>query len=173
MVSPTKVWKEGTTMIPLRARLAVLAAGVAIAFTLAAASSGSAQRTAAVSSNPTSVVHKYFKVFNAGMLSGDFSALKQVYAPKAVLTQSNPLGETKVSRGLIQITAFYEAAYAKFKGAQWTQDSMRSLSKDVTLSYEHAGDATFKVPGRCAHLFVVKKGKIQSLDWITFYSGQK
>src|SRR5205085_2398947 len=105
--------------------------------------------------------------------SGDFSGLRAVYATNATLTQSNPLGETKVSHGLAQITAFYEAAYARFKGAQWSQDSSRALSKDVVLNYEFAGDSTFKVPGRCAHLFVVKNGKIKSLDWITFYSGLK
>jgi hypothetical protein len=43
----------------------------------------------------------------------------------------------------------------------------------VVLSYEHAGSPPLTVAGRCAHLFVVKNGMIQTLDWTTFYSGQK
>jgi Na+-translocating ferredoxin:NAD+ oxidoreductase RnfD subunit len=118
-------------------------------------------------------VHAYFKILNAGMKSGNFSALSTVYAPNATLTQSNPLGQTKVSHGLTEITAFYEGAYSKFAGYEWTQDAMRSLAKTVVLSYEHAGSPPLTVAGRCAHLFVVKHGMIQSLDWTTFYSGQK
>ena len=121
----------------------------------------------------SSIVDKYFKILNAGMQNGQFSAMSSVYARDAVLTQSNPLGETKVSRGLAQITAFYEAAYTRFKGGHWTQDSRRVLSRDVVLNYEFAGDSTFKVPGRCAHIFVIRNGKIKSVDWVTFYSGQK
>jgi SnoaL-like domain len=118
-------------------------------------------------------VHAYFAILNAGMKSGDFSALSRVYAPNAVLTQSNPLGQTKVSHGLSEITAFYQGAYSKFAGYEWTQDAMRSLAPTVVLSYEHAGSPPLTVAGRCAHLFVVKGGMIRSLDWTTFYSGQK
>jgi hypothetical protein len=119
------------------------------------------------------VVQKYFRSFNAGMRSGNFSTLRSVYQPNAVLTQSNPFGETKVSHGLDQIIAFYQAAYAKFDGYHWTQDSTRLLAKNVVLNYEFAGIANKGVPGRCAHVFVIRKGKIASLDWITFYSGQQ
>jgi hypothetical protein len=118
-------------------------------------------------------VHAYFKILNAGMKSGNFSALSTVYARNATLTQSNPLGQTKVSHGLAEITAFYQGAYSKFAGYEWTQDGMRSLAKTVVLSYEHAGSPPLTVAGRCAHLFVVKNGLIRSLDWTTFYSGQK
>ena len=161
-------------MIRLSSTTTFLIAGALVFSSTATVSHASAQTTnAARYLSAPAVVQKYFRIFNAGMQNGDFSALKSVYASNGVLTQSNPLGETKVSRGLTQITAFYEAAYAKFKGSHWTQDSSRQLSPTVVLNYEFAGDASFKVPGRCAHIFMIKKGKIKSLDWVTFYSGQK
>jgi hypothetical protein len=143
--------------------LAILLAGAAYAEPVASPKVRSAQST----------VTAYFKILNAGMKSGKFSALSTVYAPNATLTQSNPLGQTKVSHGLTEITAFYQGAYSKFAGYEWTRDGMRSLAKTVVLSYEHAGSPPLTVAGRCAHLFVVKNGMIQTLDWTTFYSGQK
>lgn len=128
--------------------------------------------TAKHQTNPEKVVATYFGILNSGMLSGDFSALATVYVPNATLTQNSPAGVTKVFTGIAQITGFYEAAYAKFKGFQWSQDAMRRLSGTVVLSYEHAGSPPLTVPGRCSHLFVVKGSKIQSLDWTTFYAGQ-
>jgi hypothetical protein len=122
--------------------------------------------------NPETVVHTYFGILNAGMQTGDFSALATVYASNATLTQNSPAGVTNVYHGLAEITGFYQAAYAKFKGFQWTQDAMRRLSGTVVLSYEHAGSPPQAVPGRCSHLFVVKGNKIQSLDWTTFYGGK-
>ena len=119
------------------------------------------------------VVQKYFNAFNAGMQNGNFNGLRSIYAPNAVLTTSNPLGESKVSHGIVQIIAFYQAAYVKFHGFHWTQDSTRLLSKDVVLNYEFATTGgRVSEPGRCAHVFVIKNGKINTLDWITFYSGQ-
>jgi hypothetical protein len=118
------------------------------------------------------VVQKYFNAFNAGMRNGNFNGLRSVYAPNAVLTQSNPLGETKVSHGIVQIIAFYQAAYVKLHGFHWTQDSTRLLSNDVVLNYEFVKTRSVSEPGRCAHVFVIKNGKISTLDWITFYSGQ-
>lgn len=117
------------------------------------------------------LVQQYFNAFNAGMQNGNFSRLRSIYAPNGVLTQSNPLGETKVSHGIVQILAFYQAAYARFHGYHWTQDSTRLLSKNVVLNYEFARSPTLPEPGRCAHIFVIKNGKISTLDWITFYSG--
>ncbi len=161
-------------MIRMRSTTALLTAGAIVLCSTATVSPTSARGagTARHLSAPA-VVQKYFRILNAGMQGGDFSAMKSVYASDGILTQSNPLGETKVSRGLTQITAFYEAAYTKFKGGHWTQDSSRQLSPTVVLNYEFAGDASFKVPGRCAHIFMIKNGKIKSLDWMTFYSGQK
>ena len=117
------------------------------------------------------VVETYFNAFNAGMQNGNFERLRSIYAPNGVLTQSNPLGESKVSHGIVQIIAFYQAAYARFHGYHWTQDSTRLLSKNVVLNYEFARSPAQPEPGRCAHIFVIKNGKISTLDWITFYSG--
>jgi hypothetical protein len=117
------------------------------------------------------VVTYYFQVLNAGMISGDFSELAEVYAPDAVLTQSNPKGVTIVANGLDAITAWYQGFQAKFHGIQFTQDSMRSLAPHVVLSYEHAGLATATAPGRCMHVFTIEGGKIASTDWATFFGG--
>ncbi len=117
------------------------------------------------------VVTTYFQILNAGLISGNFSALDTVYAPDATLTQSNPKGVTVVAHGLAEITAFYQGLQAKFPGIQFTQDSMRSLAPHVVLSYEHAGKPTWIAPGRCIHVFTLKGGMIETVDWATFYGG--
>ncbi len=114
----------------------------------------------------------YFQIFNAGMRSGDFSALASVYSPDATLTYSNTKGLTTVYHGHDAITRFYEALWARLPGYQWTQESMRSLDSNVVLSYEHAGSPPLRVASRCMHLFVIQNGKIMSLYWTTFYPGQ-
>ena len=125
-------------------------------------------------SSSQAVVTRYFGILNAGMRSanGDFSTLAAVYSKNAVLTQSNPAGVTQVSRGLAAIVAWYHGTWTKIPGYQWTQESMRNLVGSVVLSYEHAGSPPLSVPGRCAHLFLVKDGLIRSLDWVTFYGGK-
>jgi hypothetical protein len=118
------------------------------------------------------VVTYYFQVLNAGLLSGDFSELAEVYAPDATLTQSNPKGVTIVANGLDAITTWYRGFQARFPGIQFTQESMRSLAPHVVLSYEHAGLPTAAQPGRCMHVFTLKGGKIVSTDWATYFGGQ-
>jgi len=56
--------------------------------------------------NPEVVVQKYFGILNAGMRTGDFSALATVYAANATVTQTSPAGVTKVYHGLAEITGF-------------------------------------------------------------------
>jgi len=113
------------------------------------------------------VVLMYFQIFNAGMRSGDFSALASVYSPDATLTQSNPKGVTMVAHGLDAIIRFYKGIWAEYHGYQWTQESMRSLDSNVVLSYERAGTQQLDA-GRCVHLFVVQNGKIMSLYWVVY-----
>jgi hypothetical protein len=156
-------------------RIFGLAAGLALAVILPGTAGAAPAHHVATKKhqpNPETIVRTYFTILNAGMQSGDFSALSTVYAPGATLTQSNPAGVTKVFQGIAAITGFYQAAYLKFKGYQWSSDTMLRLSPTVVLSYEHAGLATQAVPGRCSHLFTVKGKKIQSLNWVTFYAGQ-
>lgn len=123
-------------------------------------------------SAPT-VVTTYFQILNAGMRSGDFSALASVYAPDATLTQSNPKGVTTVVHGLAAITRFYQGVRTRVPGYQWTTESMRSLASDVVLAYEHAGSPPLRVASRCVHVFVVQNGKITSYDWTAYYPGQQ
>ena len=82
------------------------------------------------------MVLTYFKIFNAGMRSGDFSALASVYSPDASLTRSSTNGKTTVVHGIDAIIRFYEDLWAKYHSYQWTQESMRSLDSNVVLSYE-------------------------------------
>ncbi len=118
------------------------------------------------------VVEAYFHILNAGMQTGDFAALATVYGPDATLTQSNPKGVTIVAHGLTEITAWYvHVLYVKYAGITFTQDSMRSLAPHVVLSYEHAGTPTWIKPARCMHVFTLREGWIETLDWATFYGG--
>jgi hypothetical protein len=121
----------------------------------------------------TTVVKKYLQLFNAGMRSGDFSAMASVYAPDATLKQSNPKGVTTVLHGLAAIISFYQGLLTKFPGYQWTVESMRSLAPNVVLVYQHAGSPPLRIAGRCIHVFVVEDGKITSYDWATYYPGQQ
>ena len=92
------------------------------------------------------VVLTYFKIFNAGMRSGDFSALASVYSPDATLTWNRTNGKTMVVHGIDAIMHFYEDLWAKYPDYQWTQESMRSLDSNVVLSYEHAGSPHCGLP---------------------------
>ena len=119
------------------------------------------------------VVEHYFSVLNAGMKSGNFSALNSVFASDATLTRSTLDGKTTVYHGLAAITGFYDTLPAKVPGFQWTTDSLRSPSTTVVLAYEHAGTPSMALPSRCAHVFVVQNGKIVSYDWVVFFAGKK
>ncbi len=123
--------------------------------------------------NNQRVLDQYWATLNAGMASatGDFSGMADVYAPDGILTQSNPAGVTTVYDGIDKIIAFYSAAWVKFKTYQWTLDTTRWLTCDIALNYEHAGSPPLSVPGRCAHLFVFCNGRIQTLDWVTYFGG--
>jgi hypothetical protein len=119
------------------------------------------------------VVTTYFQILNAGMLDPQqFSALATVYAPDATLTQSAPNGTQVVATGLKEITAWYVGFQNAHPGIQFAQDHMRSLAPHVVLSYEHA-PTSWAVPGRCMHLFTLKGGMIESLDWATYFGGVK
>jgi hypothetical protein len=119
------------------------------------------------------VVEDYFHILNAGMKSGNFSALSSVFASDATQTRSTLDGKTAVYHGLAAITGFYDTLPAKVPGFQWTTDSLRSLSTTVMLAYEHAETESMTLPSRCAHVFVVENGKIVSYDWFVFFAGQK
>jgi hypothetical protein len=119
------------------------------------------------------VVTHYFSVLNAGMKSGNFSALNTVYASDATFSRSTLDGKTTVYHGLTDITSFYNTLPTKAPGYQWTTDQMSSPSPTVVLAYEHAGTSSMALPSRCAHVFVVQNGKIVSYDWVVFFPGQK
>ncbi len=129
--------------------------------------------TTAPEPSATTVVTTYLELFNAGMRSGDFSTMASVFAPDAILTQSNPKGVTTVVHGLAAITRFYQGLRTKFPGYQWSIESMRSLASNAVLVYQHAGSPPLRVAGRCIHVFVVEDGKITSYDWATYYPGQQ
>lgn len=119
-----------------------------------------------------SVATRYFQLFNAGMRSGDFSALASVYAPDATLTQSSPQGVTTVVHGLANIIRFDQGVKTRLAGCQWTTESIGSLAPNVVLAYEHACSPPLRVAGRCIHVFDIQNGKIVSYEWATYYAGQ-
>ncbi len=135
-------------------------------------SANAASNTTSSELSAITVVTTYFHLFNAGMRSGNFSALASVYAPNATLTQSNTKGVTTVVHGLAAITRFYQGLRTRLPGYQWTTESMRSLAPGVVLAYEHAGSPPLRIASRCVHVFVVQNGKIASYDWTAYYPGQ-
>jgi hypothetical protein len=144
------------------------AAGLLAAVTAPPASA----RPPSPQSSTQEVAARYFTVLNAGMKSGDFSALASVYVPDATLRASNPKGVTTVVHGLAALTTFYRGVRAKFPGYQWTTASWHSVAPTVVIFYERAGTPAMAAPGRCAHTIVVRSGKIASIDWVTYYPGQ-
>lgn len=129
--------------------------------------------TQAPSLNTSKVVVHYFSILNAGMKSGNFSALKSVFASDATFTRSTLDGKTTVYHGLAAITQFYDTLPTKVPGYQWTTDSLRNESPTVVLTYEHAGTSSMAIPSRCAHIFVFKNNKIVRYDWVVFFAGKK
>jgi uncharacterized protein YdaL len=156
-----------------------LASTLAIALVLlsaCASAQAQTQTTTQAPSHPLSaseVVDHYFSILNAGIKSGNFSALSSVFASGATLTRSTLDGKTTVYHGLAEITGFYDTLPTKVPGFQWTTDSLRSPSTTVVLAYEHAGTPSMALPSRCAHVFVVQDGKIVSYDWVVFFAGKK
>ena len=136
-------------------------------------STNAQSNTTLTESNATTMVTTYLQLFNAGMQSGDFSAMASVYAPDATLTQSNPKGVTTIVHGLANITTFFQGLKTRFAGYQWTVESMHSLAPNVVLVYQHAGSPPLLVADRCVQVFVVQNGKINSYDWATYYPGQQ
>lgn len=151
--------------------LAPLVAGLLLASGVAAARVSA--NTSASRPNASTVVATYSSIFNAGMKSGDFSAVASVFAPDATFTRSTPAGKTTVYHGIKAIISGLGGVYKAFPGYQWTIDQERSLDQWVVLAYEHAGSPPLSVAGRCEHVFVVVDGKIRSYDWTTFFPGVK
>jgi hypothetical protein len=118
------------------------------------------------------LISTYYSHMNVDFQSGDFSDLSQFYAPDAVLTQSNPAGVTKVYKGLAAITAFYKATYAKLPSLHFGLTAERSLGPNILLRYEHGSTPTMANGPRCAHLFMVQNGLIQTDDWVTYFAGK-
>ena len=156
-----------------------LASTVAIALVLLSACASAQADTQTSTQAPShllsasEVVEHYFSILNAGMKSGNFSALNSVFASDANLTRSALDGKTTVYHGLAAITSFYDTLPTKVPGFQWTTDSMRGLSPTVVLAYEHAGTSSMALPSRCAHVFLVEEGKIVNYDWVVFFAGKK
>jgi hypothetical protein len=91
-----------------------------------------AARPGAATRNAEALVSLYYKILNAGMRSGDFSAMAAVYAPDATLTHSTPQGATSTFQGLPAIIAYYHRTYLSEPGLQFTRDKWYGLSPLVT-----------------------------------------
>jgi hypothetical protein len=162
----------------MRRRLPILLSGLTIlaVFAVSALSGcggvAHAQSNAPADPPDEAVIASYIQALNAGIQSGDFSALLAIYAPDAVLTASTPTGVTKVSTGTAEIAAYFQAFRTAHPGLVFAVDSVRILSPHVVLTYEHASPPGWAAPGRCMHLYILKQGQVQSLDWATFYPGK-
>src|SRR5262245_39024887 len=160
----------------LKAALLSLPAAVLLAAVLLVGvllgSTRTAQATAADSGpqHAQAIVAHYMALLDAGMQSGDFSQLADVYAPDATLhVAGGPFGPAgKTFSGLGAITAFYQGLHGNVGAAQWTRDSGRNLAPNVVLTYEHVDFPGGGDPGFCAHVAVVSGDRLASLDWVIY-----
>jgi hypothetical protein len=159
---------------PVRPMLAGLAIMAVCAMSALSACGGVAQAQSTGPTDPpdAAVITSYIQALNDGIQSGDFSALVNIYAPDGVLTASTPTGITKVSTGSAELLAFFQAFRAAHPGLVFTIDSVRVLAPHLVLTYEHAAPPGWVAPGRCMHLYIIKQGHVQSLDWATFFPGK-
>jgi hypothetical protein len=162
--------------------LAVLLVGVLSAYTLHAhAVAHAAANTARDDGKPDqAVVQAYFQIFNAGLQSGDFSALSTVYAPDATLIQSNSKNVVTILHGVSDIIAWYTSTFGigtPGHGSQFTPDlrypPMQSLAPHVVLTYEFALPSGFSQAGYCMHVFTLQYGWIESAHWVTYFGPVK
>ena len=126
------------------------------------------------------VVDTYFQVFNAGLLSGDFSALDTVYAPDATLVQANSKNVVAINHGVSAIIAWYTKTFGlgtPGHGAQFEPDPrfppMQSLAPHVVLTHEYALPLGFSQAGYCMHVFTLKGGMIETVNWVTYFGPVK
>ena len=121
----------------------------------------------------SAVVNLYYRIINAGFLSGDFSALAAVYAPDATLVRSTPQGETFALHGLQQIIPYYHRLFQGDPDVQFVRDHWYLLSPTILLNYEHITSRAFRSGARCSHLFVIQNGHIQQLFWVAYFAGMR
>jgi hypothetical protein len=162
--------------------LAVLLVGVLSAYGLQAhAVAPAAANTVRDDGKPDqAVVQTYFQIFNAGLQSGDFSALASVYAPDATLIQSNSKNVVAIKHGVSDIIAWYTMTFGigtPAHGSQFTPDlrypAMQSLAPHVVLTYEYALPLGFAQAGYCMHVFTLQYGWIESVHWVTYFGPVK
>ena len=156
----------------LATSLSLLAFVALLAVALSACGAAPVAQAAPADPPDQEVITAYIAALNAGIQSGDFSDLLARYAPDAVLTASTPAGVTKVSTGTAAIGAYFQAFRSAHPGLVFAVDSVRIVSPHVVLTYEHASPPGWAAPGRCMHLYILKQGQVQSLDWATFYPGK-
>jgi uncharacterized protein (TIGR02246 family) len=159
---------------PSTAVVTILGLGFVLLLGLLSGCGGVAQAQAKAPADPPdeAVIASYIQALNDGMQTGDFTALVNLYAPDAVLTASTPAGVTKVSTGTAEIAAYFQAFQTAHPGLVFAVDSVRVLSPHIVLTYEHASPPGASAPGRCMHVYIIKQGQVQSLDWATFYPGK-
>lgn len=133
---------------------------------------GAMARPATGQQNPRALVATYYQILNAGLRSGDFSAMASVFALDATVTRSTPTGATITLHGLGPIINFYRTLYVAAPGTQFQGDVMYSLSPAIVLTYEHTRTAIPRAIARCSHLFVVENGRIKQLFWVVYYAGR-
>ena len=175
MVCHRRTW---VTIIGL-SLCAVLLVGAASAYRLQAAHAAGNPSSSPQDGQPDqAVVETYFQVFNAGLLSGDFSALDTVYAPDATLTQSNTKNVVAISHGVSDIIAWYTKAFGlgtPGHGAQFKPDlrypPIQSLAPHVVLTYELGQTPGSSQAGYCLHVFTLKGGMIETDNWATYFLG--
>jgi hypothetical protein len=152
-------------------RRIVLLVAIALCVVCASQTPRAVARPAAATRSVEGLVSLYYQILNAGMRSGDFSAMAAVYSPDATLVHSTPQGATATFQGLPAIIAYYHRTYLSIPGIQFIRDKWYGLSPTIVLNYEHTAGTALRLPARCSHLFVLRNGKIHQVFWVTYFAG--
>jgi hypothetical protein len=174
MSQQRRTWATSLALIAFAALLAGVVSGYALA--PRAQADGAPQD----GQPDQAIVHTYFQILNAGLLSGAFSALATVYAPDATLIQTNSHNVVTIVHGADNIVAWYTKSFGvgtPAHGMQFTPDTrypaIQSLAPHVVLTYEFAVPNGFSQGGYCMHVFTIQGGWIYSVHWATYFGPVK
>jgi hypothetical protein len=121
------------------------------------------------------LVRTYLTVLNTGLHTGDFSALPAVYAPDATFAYSisvkpgGVLEQQRPVRGFPLISNLYRVLSGSYHGYHWSQDQMSWTSTTEMMSHEHVQSPRLSHQLTSWTRYVIRNGKISSLDWNISY----
>jgi hypothetical protein len=108
----------------------------------------------------------YFAALNQAMETGDTSAVRALYVRTASMAIHTSGGQAQVLHGSAAISTYLTTLRTASGGATWHMDAAQALAPTVVLAYAHVTASSATVTGRWADVFVIRSGRIVSLDAI-------